>query len=86
MEKGVNMAMNPMEMLKIAKRMNIFSNQHPKTVAFFKNIPPNAVSEGSVIEVRLTDTAGHVYVTNFRVTEQDMETWEIVKKMSPGSK
>ena len=75
------MAMNPMEMMKLAKRMNIFSNQHPKTVAFFKSVPQTVVGEGSVVEIKLTDPDGRVYITNFRVTQQDLETLEIFKKM-----
>lgn len=75
------MAMNPMEMMKLAGRLKIFQEQHPKALAFVRDVTQNAVREGSVIELKVTDPDGKDYVTNIRVTAEDMETAQILREL-----
>ena len=75
------MAKNPMEMMKLAGRLKIFKEQHPKTIRFFTDVAQNAVREGTVIEMKVTDPDGKDYITNFRVTAEDMETVEMLKNL-----
>ena len=75
------MARNPMEMMKLAGRLKIFREQHPKTIRFFSDVAQNAVCVGTVIEMKVTDPDGKEYITNFRVTAEDLETVEMLKNL-----
>ncbi|MCR5801775.1 MAG: hypothetical protein K6G57_05525 [Lachnospiraceae bacterium] len=75
------MAMNPMEMMKIAERFRIFKSQHPKVPAFVKQVLGNAVCEGTVAELKVTTPDGKEYVTNMKITAEDLETIEIMKNL-----
>jgi len=65
--------MNPMALLKLKERFQIFQNQHPKVMPFFAAARP-MMGVGAVLEIKITDTSGKEIVTNIRVTEEDVET------------
>ena len=71
--------MNPMMMMKLAARWKKFNEEHPKVVPFFRAVAANGIEAGSVIEVKVTDPQGKEYVSNIRVTPDDMETVEMLK-------
>ncbi len=73
------MAANPLELMKLAERYQIFASQHPKVPAFVRDVTGRAVREDAVIEIRVTDPEGKEYVTNMKVTPEDKETIEILK-------
>ncbi len=73
------MAANPMELMKLAERYQIFSSQHPKVPAFVKDVTERAIREDAVIEIKVTDPEGKEYVTNMKVTPEDQETFGILK-------
>ncbi len=75
------MAINPLEMMKLGERFKIFSSQHPKVTPFIQTVSRDAIREGSVLELKVTDPEGKEYVTNIRVTAEDMETVNILKNM-----
>ena len=73
---------NPMELLKLKDRLEIFNGQHPKALAFFQNVyQRGAVKAGSVLEIKVTGPEGETYVSNIRVTPEDMETMKILKNI-----
>lgn len=69
----LDMAINPMEMMKLKERMDIFMNQHPRVMPFFQALG-GKVTEGSVIEMKVTQPDGTELVSNIRVTADDLET------------
>lgn len=75
------MALNPAALLKLRKRYQIFSGQHPKILMFFKKVLPYAEKPGTVIEIKITDADGKNYVTNMRLTPEDVETLQILKSV-----
>ncbi len=75
------MALNPMALMQLSGRFSIFSEQHPKIPMFIKAVGANAVNVGSIIEVKVTSPDGQEYVTNMKVTPEDMETVEMIKHM-----
>jgi hypothetical protein len=75
------MAVNPMELMKLGERLRIFNSQHPRVGAFVKDVGANAFGEGAVIEVKVTSVEGKQYVTNIKVTKEDIETIEILKNI-----
>ena len=75
------MSKNPMGMMKLGGRLKIFKEQHPRTIRFVTDVAQNAIREGTVVEMKVTDPDGKEYVTNFRVTAEDMETVEMLKNL-----
>ncbi len=73
------MAVNPMELMKLGERLRIFNSQHPRVGSFLKDVSANAIGEGAVIELKVTSAEGKEYVTNIKVTKEDMETIEVLK-------
>ena len=64
---------NPTAIFKMKGLWERFSNNHPKFPLFLQAAGNNAITEGSVIEIKITKTDGESIVTNLRVTEDDME-------------
>ena len=74
--------MNPMEMMKIGERLRIFQQQHPRMLPFLKDVGEHAVMAGTVVEMKVTDPSGKEYITNIKLTQDDLETIAIVKNMN----
>lgn len=71
------MAMNPMQLMKLKERFEIFQRQHPKVLPFFKSLSGH-VEVGSVIELKVTTPDGTEKVSNIKVTEDDIKTIAII--------
>jgi len=71
------MAMNPMQLMKLKERFEIFQRQHPKVLPFFRSLN-GQVPVGSVIELKVTSPDGTEKVSNIKVTEDDLKTIEIL--------
>ena len=65
--------MNPMKLLALKGRVDVFKNDHPNVIAFLGGAQ-KYVQEGSVIELRITMPDGRKAATNFVVNANDMET------------
>lgn len=74
--------MNPADLMKLSSRLKIFKEQHPKAEAFLNAVGREGMTEGSVLEFKCTTPEGKEYITNIRVTADDLETIEILKKIS----
>ena len=77
--------MNPMEMMKLAGRLGIFKQQHPKFGKFLKAVAAKGLTEGSVMEVKFKDTDGKDYVANIKMTPEDIETIDMIRSMGQTS-
>ena len=73
------MAVNPMEFMKLKERMDIFMNQHPRVMPFFQALS-GRITEGSVIEMKVTQPDGTDLVCNIRVTADDLKTVGILTR------
>ena len=72
---------NPLELMQIGERINLFKTQHPRAVNFFSKAFGNGVKEGSVIEMKVTDPDGNETFGNIKVTPEDVKTIEILKNL-----
>lgn len=70
--------MNPMIIMQIKEKIDTFRREHPKVMPFFKIINQQALQEGSVLEIKVTDTMGKEYVSNIRVTENDIDLIRVI--------
>ncbi len=75
------MGMNPAIMMKLMQRMNIFRTQHPKFQAFLGSVTQGAIREGTIIEIKVTDPNGGEYISNIKLTSDDIETVEMLKNI-----
>ena len=75
------MAVNPMELLKMRERLGIFQQQHSRFPLFLKDVGERAAVAGSIVEIKVTDPEGKTYITNIRLTPEDIETLEMMKKL-----
>ncbi len=64
--------MNPMALLQIKPMIERFNERHPKFIQFFGYASQN-LTEGSILELSITDPNGRKAVTNIRVTPEDIE-------------
>lgn len=68
------MGMNPMAWMRLAKA-------HPKFVAFLRAADNDTyLAEGTVVDVRLHSADGHEIHTNLRLTREDVETIQAMRK------
>ena len=74
------MAINPMAIMKIKERMNIFRQDHPKIGPFFQMLKDRALVEGTIYELKVTTPEGKDYTANIRLTANDIETIRILSK------
>lgn len=68
------MAINPMALMKMKDRLKVFKQDHPKVGPFFQVLHDNAIMEGTVLELKATTPDGKEYVSNIRLTPNDVET------------
>ena len=73
--------MNPMTLLKIKDKIGTFRKEHPKMVKFFERINEKAMTEGSVMEIKVTTVEGREYASNIRVTANDAELFRILSEL-----
>ena len=73
--------MNPMMIMKIKGMIDNFRQEHPKMVPFFRTISQKALTEGSVLEIKATAVDGKEYVSNIRLTGNDIELINILSEM-----
>ncbi len=73
------MAINPMQMMKLAGRLKIFQEQHSRVLPFMRAIG-GAVVPGTVIEMKVTTPDGRESVCNIKVTPEDVESVQMLRE------
>jgi hypothetical protein len=73
--------MNPMDMMQLAGRLGTFKQQHPKFGKFLKSVASKGITEGAVMEIKFKAVDGQEYVSNIRLTKEDIETIQMIKSM-----
>ncbi len=66
--------MDKMILKEIQKRLDMFNADHPKVLPFMNMLKSKAVKEGTIVEIRVTDPDGKEYVSNIKLTANDVET------------
>ena len=73
--------------MAIADRMKLlgawkrFSEGHPRFAAFLGAVKREGLSEGTIIEVRVTTPEGKDLVSNLRLSAEDMELYRSLTEM-----
>ncbi len=74
------MAINPMALMQLKERLSVFQQDHPKVFPFFSMLKEEGLQEGSVYELKVTMPDGKERVMNFRLNENDIETFRLLLK------
>ena len=78
--------MNPMVLMEIKAKIDKFGKEHPKMLPFFKTVSRDALSVGSVLELKATSLDGKEYVSNIRITENDVELINLISSLGQGAR
>ena len=79
------MALNPLAILKLKERLEIFRSDHPRVEPFFQLLREQTLIEGTVYEMKAVTPDGKEYVANIRLTANDIETMKILSEESAHS-
>ena len=72
------MAINPMNLMKLKGRLDIFNQQHPKFSAYCKAVNKQILEPGMILEIKAKGTDGKTIETNMKMTEDDVETLKMI--------
>lgn len=75
------MAMDIGMVMKLKGAWDTFTASHPKFPMFSKAVLNKGIKEGTVIEISITDPDGTPISTNLKVTQSDLELFEMLKNM-----
>ena len=64
---------NPMQLLQAKESWERVKKNHPKLVPFGRSLYPNAIREGTVFDIRVTEPDGIEYHGNIRLKAEDVE-------------
>lgn len=65
--------------LKVRQAWKTFTDNHPKFPMFLGAVQREGIKEGSIIEVSITTPEGRTMNTNIKVTESDLQLFEMLK-------
>lgn len=69
------------KIMKIKSAWETFNGNHPKFMPFMKAVAQDGVQEGTIIEIKVTNSAGKEYNTNMKITQSDLELFAQMKGM-----
>ena len=78
------MGFNPIKMMQARSAMAQFEKRHPKVRGFLESVSADALQEGTVVEVSVTTPQGKNYITNIKVTREDIELFQDARRISRG--
>ena len=77
--------MNPMLILQLRPAWEQFKGNHPKLLNFVKAASKDSfIDEGSLIEIRVTNSAGKTIASNVRVKGDDLAFLSALKDVLEG--
>ena len=66
---------------KLKGGMDRFRVNHPKFPLFLNAVSPDALVEGTVVEINVTTPEGRNYCSNLRLKQEDLELIESLKAL-----
>ncbi len=75
---------NPAKLLQLKKQYEAFTARHPKFMRYLAYITDNCMTDGTVMDVTVTDAAGKSIHGNAKLTAEDVVFLQEVRKMLSG--
>ncbi len=76
---------NPAALMQMIGLWSRFQKNHPKFPKFLKAVAQNGMKEGSIIEIKVTTAEGESFDSNLKISADDMDMIEQLKKMGMNS-
>ena len=73
--------MNPAELFKLNADLKVFEKNHPKFLSFLRSCADRGVGEGTIVDVTLRYPDGESTHANMRLTEQDAEMLQRLRRV-----
>lgn len=73
--------MNPMALLSMKAALEKFQGNHPKFMQFLNIMMQTGLQEGTVLECTVTTPEGKEIQANIKITQDDLELIEELKKL-----
>ena len=67
--------------MKFKGAWDTFNKNHPKFLPFMQAVGREAVTDGTIIEVKVTSPEGKEYNTNMKITQSDLDLFAQLKTM-----
>ena len=80
-EEQYNMNMNPMMIMQLKQRLSTFNQEHPRVMPFFSALQRSSLTEGTIIDMKVTDPNGEEMQCNIKLTANDIETFQMMMNM-----
>lgn len=74
------------QMMEAGKLLGRLSGNHPKFMAFLKAVMQGGVHEGTVIEIRVTKPDGQEYISNIRLSQEDLDCLSQLAKLQKNAR
>lgn len=68
--------MNPLKLLQLKSAWDRFKENHPKFPKFLKALYQRGMTEGTVIEIRVTTRGGEEMAANVKLKADDIELFK----------
>ena len=75
---------NPARLLGLKRKYSGFANRHPKLMRYLGHISDNYLSEGTVLDITVTDVNGKSLHSNAKLTAEDVEFMQEVRALLSG--
>ena len=75
------MDFNPMKLLQLKNSWGQFKQNHHKFSSFWKSVYKNSLSEGTVIEFKVTSPEGNTLASNIKLKDSDLKFFEEIMSM-----
>ena len=71
-----------MSIMQLQQRFQVFQQEHPKIIAFFKALGNDSMQEGTIIDIKVTTPDGKEIASNMKITENDIATFKQMMEIS----
>lgn len=72
------MNMNPKMLMQLQQRLQLFHQDHPKSIPFLTAVKDNALQEGTIFAMKVTTPDGRTIESNIKLTANDIETMRMM--------
>lgn len=74
--------MNPADLFRFRGNWQKFVSNHPKFPMFLGALKNTNITEGTIVELKVTTTDGRDLCTNVKLTRSDLDMINDIKKMA----
>ena len=74
------MSFNPMKLMQLKSSWQSFVKRHPKFPLFWKAVYKQALTEGTILEFKVTTPDGRELASNIKISKEDLDLLKHLKE------